>query len=52
MSQNIELLDNRPWVPHHIPNAVRKELYRRTLDQGFNFVDVLGKSGTGIYKKL
>jgi hypothetical protein len=36
---DIEKLDNRPWVPHHIPNAIRKELYRRTLDQGFNFVD-------------
>jgi hypothetical protein len=41
MSQNIENLDNRPWVPHHIPNAIRKELYRRTLDQGLNYVDSL-----------
>ena len=34
MPANIETLDNRAWVPHHIPNAIRKELYRRTLDQG------------------
>jgi hypothetical protein len=33
MPANIETLDNRAWVPHHIPNAIRKELYRRTLDQ-------------------
>jgi len=39
MAQNIESLDNRPWVPHHIPNPIRRELYRRTLDQGLNYVD-------------
>jgi hypothetical protein len=39
MAQNIESLDNRPWVPHHIPNPIRRELYRRILDQGFNYVD-------------
>ena len=39
MSQNIESLDNRPWVPHHIPNPIRRELYRRILDQGFNYVN-------------
>ena len=40
MAQNIESLDNRPWVPHHIPNPIRRELYRRILDQGFNYVDM------------
>lgn len=39
MAQNIESLDNRPWVPHHIPNPIRRELYRRILDQGFNYID-------------
>ena len=39
MAQNIESLDNRPWVPHHIPNPIRRELYRRILDQGFNYVN-------------
>jgi len=39
MAQNIESLDNRPWVPHHIPNPIRRELYRRILDQGANYVD-------------
>jgi len=39
MAQNIESLDNRPWVPHHIPNPIRRELYRRILDQGFNHID-------------
>lgn len=40
MAQNIESLDNRPWVPHHIPNPIRRELYRRISDQGFNYVDM------------
>ena len=40
MAQNIESLDNRPWVPHHIPNPIRRELYRRILDQGFNYIDM------------
>jgi hypothetical protein len=40
MAQNIESLDNRPWVPHHIPNPIRRELYRRILDQGLNYVDM------------
>lgn len=39
MSQNIERLDNRPWVPHHIPNPIRRELYRRISDQGLNYVN-------------
>lgn len=39
MSQNIERLDNRPWVPHHIPNPIRRELYRRISNQGINYVN-------------
>lgn len=39
MSQNIESLDNRPWVPHHIPNPIRRELYRRISDRGINYVN-------------
>ena len=39
MAQNIESLDNRPWVPHHIPNPIRRELYRRIFDQGLNYVN-------------
>jgi hypothetical protein len=35
---NIESLDNRPWVPHAIPNEIRKEFYRRKLDRGINYV--------------
>lgn len=45
MSNTIEMLDNRPWIPHHIPSAVRKELYRRTIDQGFNYVKNVNMSG-------
>lgn len=37
---SIETMDNRPWVPHHIPNPIRAELYRRTLNNGMNYVDV------------
>lgn len=40
MVESIEQLDNRPWVPHHIPNPIRRELYRRSFDQGFNHVDM------------
>ena len=32
-------IDNRPWIPQHIPSEIRKELYRRTLDQGINYVN-------------
>lgn len=35
----IENFDNRPWIPHHIPSALRKEFYRRTLDTGINFTN-------------
>jgi hypothetical protein len=41
MTHNIEQFDNRPWVPHHIPNSIRKELYRRTIDQGVTYVDAM-----------
>lgn len=46
----IENFDNRPWVPHHIPSALRKEFYRRTLDTGINFINSTN-SWTDDYKK-
>jgi hypothetical protein len=35
----IENFDNRPWVPHTIPNQIRAELYRRRTERGFNYVN-------------
>ena len=45
MAVNIENLDNRPWIPHHIPNQIRAELYRRTLAYGLKYID----PSTGFY---
>lgn len=48
---NIESLDNRPWIPHHIPNALRREFFRRTLDEGINYINSSTSMWTDASKK-